>query len=80
MASSPSLSTSSRLRATPATAASTVILPSTAAKSRTLRNSRPATRGVPRDRRAISADPSAVMSMFSSLAARATMRCNSSGV
>ena len=59
MASRPQASTSRRRREASAAAASTVCNPSTAAKSRTRRSSRPATRGVPRDRRAISTAPSA---------------------
>ena len=46
---------------------------STAAKSRTRRNRRPAMRGVPRERRAISAAPSGLMATFSTPAPRVTI-------
>ena len=61
MASSPAASTSSAASALSATARSIAAAPSTDAKSRTRRNSRPAMRGVPRARRAISLAPSAVI-------------------
>ena len=48
-----------------------------AAKSRTRRSSRPATRGVPRARRAISRAPSASIPCPSSAAARVTTRSSS---
>jgi Holliday junction DNA helicase RuvB len=72
-------STSRRFKAASAARASTRVRPSTAAKSRTRRKSRVATRGVPRDRRAISIAPSAVSSMPRTLPPRLTMRSSSSG-
>src|SRR5215218_7563894 len=65
MASSPRPSTSSRLSASSATLASTTAWPPTAAKSRTRRSRRLATRGVPRERLAISAPPSLAISILS---------------
>ena len=56
-----------------------VARPSTAAKSRTRRNSRIATRGVPRERRAISAAPSGSRSMASTRAPRPTISASSAG-
>jgi hypothetical protein len=50
------------------------------AKSRTRRSSRPAMRGVPRARRAISLAPSAVMPMLSTRAPRVTIFSSSSSV
>ena len=64
---SPALSTSSDVSARSATSRVMAPLPSTDAKSRTRRRRRPAMRGVPRDRRAISLAPSAVTSTFITL-------------
>ena len=57
--SSPAWSMASRWSARAATSRVTVPSPSTSAKSRTRRSRRLAMRGVPRERRAISAPPSA---------------------
>src|SRR5215831_9232362 len=53
------------------------VAPGTSAKSRTRRNSRPAMRGVPRARRAISFAPSPVMPMPSKRAPRLTISSSS---
>src|SRR5665647_3478241 len=68
MASRPAASTSSSPSALSAILRSIALLPSTWAKSRTRRSSRPAMRGVPRARRAISLAPSGVMPMPSTRA------------
>ena len=54
--------------------------PSASAKSRTRRSSRPATRGVPRERLAISRAPSSLMPTPSLRAAPVMTRTSSSGV
>ena len=59
---------------------STVPSPITCAKSRTRRRKRLAMRGVPRERRAISAAPSGVMGVASRPAELVTMTASSSGV
>src|SRR6267143_234192 len=59
--------------------ASTFVHPNTAEKSRTRRNSRIATRGVPRARRAISAAPSSVRSKARTLAPRPRICASSEG-
>ena len=77
MASRPAASTSSAISARSAAARSIAVAPSTSAKSRTRRSSRPAMRGVPRARRAISLAPSAVMPMPSTRAPRLTISSSS---
>ena len=79
MASRPRPSTSSRISASSATLASTTASPPTEAKSRTRRSRRLATRGVPRERLAISAPPSLAIDIFSTRAARCTMVSSSAG-
>jgi hypothetical protein len=76
----PSPSTSSCRSARSATSAVTALALSTAAKSRTRRSRRPAIRGVPRERRAISAAPSEVMATFSTPAPRVTIVSSSAWV
>src|SRR6202030_73634 len=70
MASKPAASTSSALSAWSAMARSIEVASAADAKSLTRRNSRPAMRGVPRARRAISLAPSGVMPIFSTRAPR----------
>ena len=78
MVSRPAASTSKKASARSATSRVTVAAPSTSAKSRTRRKSRPAMRGVPRARRAISLAPSGLTATPSTRAPRATIRSSSS--
>ena len=75
----PSESTPKKARPSRATGPSTTPLRSTWAKSLTCRSRRLPMRGVPRDRRAISAAPSSSRSTSRIPAARVTMDCRSAG-